>query len=142
MSPRTIFLSRLFGLSCILVALPMMFHKQAVIEMDTVFLRDPSIMFLTGVLTLVAGLATVLAHNIWSGGVLPVVLTIVGWLTLIKGFTFLLLLSEDAAGLYLGTLHYNQLFYVYMAICLALGVYLTYGGFAAKAHSRIPDVNS
>ena len=91
MSPRTIFLSRLFGLSCILIPLPMMLHKQAVVEMATGLFRDPSMTFLVGVLTLVAGLATVLAHNIWSGGALPVVMTIVGWLTLIKGFTFLLL---------------------------------------------------
>jgi vacuolar-type H+-ATPase subunit I/STV1 len=135
MSPRTIYLSRLFGLSCILVALPMMFHKQAVMEMDTGFLRDPSIMFLTGVLTLVAGLAMVLAHNIWSGGALPVVVSILGWLTLIKGIMFLLLFSGDAVGLYLGTLHYNQLFYFYMAICLVIGIYLTWGGFRAKANS-------
>ncbi len=135
MSSRTIFLSRLFGLSCILIALPMMLHKQAVVDMVTGLFRDPSMTFLIGVLTLVAGLATVLAHNIWSGGVLPVVLTIVGWLTLIKGFTFLLLFSEDAAGLYLGTLHYCQFFYIYMAICLVLGAYLTYAGFAAKCRS-------
>ena len=37
---------------------------------------------------------------------------------------FLLLFSGDAAGFYLGTLHYSQLFYVYMAICLVLGAYL------------------
>jgi hypothetical protein len=113
----------------------MMFHKQAVVEMATGLLRDPHEMFLTGVLTLIAGLAMVLAHNIWSGGVLPVVVTIVGWLTLIKGFMFLLLFSEDASGLYLGTLHYSQLFYLYMAICLVLGAYLTWGGFAAKSRS-------
>ncbi len=135
MSPRTIFLSKLFGLSCILVALPMMLHKQAVVEMATGLLRDPSMMFVLGLLTLVAGLAMVLAHNIWSGGVLPVVVTILGWLTLVKGLLFLLLFSGDAAGFYLGTLHYSQLFYLYMAICLALGTYLTYGGFASKSRS-------
>ena len=77
----------------------------------------------------------VLAHNIWSGGVLPVVVTIIGWLALVKGSLFLLLFSGDATGFYLGTLHYTQLFYLYMAICLALGAYLTYGGFASKSRS-------
>lgn len=135
MSPRTIFLSKLFGLSCILIALPMMLHKQAVLEMVTVLLRDPSMMFVLGLLTLVAGLAMVLMHNVWSRGVLPVVVTILGWLTLVKGFMFLLLFSSDASGFYLGTLHYGELFYLYMAICLALGAYLTYGGFAFKSGS-------
>ncbi len=135
MLSRTIYLSRLFGLSCILIALSMMFHKQAVVEMVAGLLRDPSMMFLAGVLALVAGLAMVLAHNIWSGGALPVVVTILGWLTLLKGLMFLLLLPGDAEGLYMRTLHYSQLFYVYMAICLAIGAYLTYGGFATKKRS-------
>jgi hypothetical protein len=135
MSPRTIFLSRLFGLYFILIALPMMLHKQAVVEMVTGLLRDPLMMFVLGLLALVGGLAMVLEHNIWSGGVLPVVVTIVGWLALVKGLLFLLLFSGDAARFYLGTLHYSQLFYLYMAICLALGAYLTYGGFASKSRS-------
>lgn len=135
MSPRTIFLSRLFGLYFLLVALPMMLHKQAVVEMVTALLRDPLMMFVFGLLALVAGLAMVLAHNIWSGGVLPVVVTILGWWALAKGLLFLLLFSGGAEGFYLGTLHYDQLFYLYMAICLALGAYLTYAGFTSKSHS-------
>jgi hypothetical protein len=135
MSPRTIYLSKLFGLYLILVALPMLIHKQAVVDMVTALFHDPAMMFMLGLLTLVAGLAMVLAHNIWSGGALPVVVTIVGWLALIKGFMFLLLFSADASGLYLGTFHYSQLFYLYMAICLVLGIYLTWGGFRAKASS-------
>ncbi|MGO9413211.1 MAG: hypothetical protein ACLQCB_20990, partial [Spirochaetia bacterium] len=70
-----------------------------------------------------------------SGGALPVVITILGWLTLVKGLMFLLLFSCGAAEFYLGTFHYSQLFYLYMAICLALGAYLTWGGFRAKASS-------
>jgi len=131
MSTRTIYLSKLFGLYFILVALPMMIHKQAVVDMVTALFRDPAMMFMLGLLTLVAGLAMVLAHNIWSGGALPVVVTIVGWLALIKGVMFLLLFSADASELYLGTFHYSQLFYLYMAICLVLGIYLTWGGFRA-----------
>jgi hypothetical protein len=135
MSPRTIFLSKLLGLYLILISLPMMLHKQAAVEMVTGLFRDPLMMFVFGLLAVIAGLAMVLAHNIWSGGVLPVVVTIVGWLALVKGFMFLLLFSGGAEGLYLGTLRYSQLFYLYMAICLALGAYLTYGGFTSKSRS-------
>ncbi|MFZ0395411.1 MAG: hypothetical protein WBX09_04855 [Terracidiphilus sp.] len=135
MSPRTIFLSKLFGLYFFLVALLMMLHKQAVVDMVTGLLHDPSLMFVLGLLALVAGLAMVLAHNIWSGGVLPVVVTIAGWLALLKGLLFLFLFSGDAAGFYLGTLHFSQLFYLYMAICLVLGAYLTYAGFMSKSRS-------
>jgi hypothetical protein len=51
---------------------------------------------------------------------------LVGWVALIKGVLFLFLSPEAAAGLYLEVLHYEQLFYLYSAILLHLGVYLTY----------------
>jgi hypothetical protein len=75
----------------------------------------------------------VLAHNIWSGGALVVVVTLVGWITLIKSLFFLFLPPEMEAGLFLGQLHYRQLFYLYTAISLVLGVCLTYGGFKSRS---------
>ena len=133
MSSRTIFLSRLIGLYCILIALSMMTRRQVTVETVTVLLQSPSMMLILGVITLAAGLAMVLAHNIWSGGALVVIVTIVGWLTLLKSLLLLFLPPEMEAGL-LGQLHYRQLFYVSTAISLVLGVYLTYGGFRSRSH--------
>jgi hypothetical protein len=79
----------------------------------------------------------VLAHNIWSGGALVIVVTLVGWMALIKSLFFLFLPHEMEAGLFLGQLHYRQLFYVYAAISLVLGIYLTYGGFRAREHQPV-----
>jgi hypothetical protein len=38
------------------------------------------VLFVVGVIAVAAGLAMVLGHNVWSGGVLPVVITLTGWL--------------------------------------------------------------
>jgi len=134
MSSRTIFLSRLIGLYCILVALSMMTRRQATVETVTALLQSPSMMLIVGIITLAAGLAMVLAHSIWSGGALVIVITLVGWITLIKSLLFLFLPPEMAAGLYLKQLHYQQLFYLYGAISLVLGIYLTYRGFTSRSH--------
>ena len=134
MSPRTLFLSRLIGLYCILVALSMMTRRQATLESVTALLHSPSMMFVLGAITLAAGLAMVLAHNIWSGGALAVIVTLVGWMTLIKSLFFLFLPPDMEAGLFLGQLHYQQLFYLYTAVSLVLGVCLTYGGFKSRSH--------
>ena len=112
MSPRTLFLSRLIGLYCILIALSMITRKQATLESVTTLLHDPSMMFVLGAITLIAGLAMVLMHNTWSGGALVVIVTLVGWMTLIKSLSFLFLSPEMEAGLFLGQLHYQQLFYL------------------------------
>jgi len=134
MSSRTIFLSRLIGLYCILIALSMMAHRQATVETVTALLQNSAMTLILGVITLAAGLAMVLAHNIWSGSALVVVVTLVGWMALAKSLFFLFLPHEMEAGLFLGQLHYRQLFYVYAAISLVLGVYLTYGGFRSRSH--------
>jgi vacuolar-type H+-ATPase subunit I/STV1 len=133
MSPRTIFLSKLIGLYCILVALSMMTRRQATVETVTALLQSPSMMLILGVITLAAGLAMVLAHNVWSGGALAVVVTVVGWITMVKGLFFLFLPPEKEAGFFLVQLHYQQFFYLYGAISLVLGVYLTYSGFTSRS---------
>ena len=135
MSPRTPFLSRLIGLYCILAALSMIIHRQATVETVIALLHNPSMMFVLGLITLTAGLAMVLAHNIWSGGALAVIVTLVGWITLIKGLLFLFLPPEVEAELFLTNLHYQQLFYMYAAISLVLGLYLAYNGFTSTSHS-------
>jgi hypothetical protein len=135
MLPRTIFLSRLLGLYCILVAIAMTVQKQAMLDSVTALLRNPPMLLMLGVFTTAAGLAMVLAHNIWTGGALAVIVTVAGWLALIKGVLFLVLPPEAQAEFFLKGLAYRRLFYVYMAITLALGIYLTYGGFTSAARS-------
>jgi hypothetical protein len=111
-----------------------MTHSQATVETVTALLQNPSMTLILGVITLAAGLAMVLAHNIWSGGTLVVVVTLVGWMALVKSLFFLFLPPEMETRLFLQQLHYQQLFYLYGAISLALGVYLTYGGFKSRSH--------
>jgi hypothetical protein len=101
----------------------MITRKQATLESVTGVLRDPSMMFVLGGIMLVAGVAMVLAHNVWSQGALAVIVTLVGWMTLIKSLFFLFLPPELEARLFLRQLHYQELFYVYGAISLVLGVY-------------------
>ena len=132
MSSRTRFLSRLIGLYLILISLAMAVHKQATIELMNAFVRNAPELFIVGVIAVAAGLAIVLGHNVWSGGVLSVVVTITGWLMLIKGVFLLFLSKEGTYQFFLARLCYERFFYLYTAIPLVLGVYLTYAGFARQ----------
>lgn len=135
MSSRTVFLGKLIGLYCILAAISMMIRKESIIETATALLHDSPLMFIVGILALSAGLAMVLAHNVWSGSVLAVLVTLVGWITLAKGLTFLFLPPETEAQLFLSKLHYEKLFFVYLSVSLLLGIYMTYAGFTSRSHS-------
>ncbi len=133
MTSRTIFLTRLIGLYCILVIPSMVLHRQATVDWMTALLNNAALMWVLSVITLTIGLAMVLAHNVWSGGALPVVVTLVGWAALIKGLLFLFLPSGIESEFILSALRNPLLFYIWMTPSLVIGIYLTYGGFASKA---------
>src|SRR5215469_10421236 len=133
-STRTLFLSRLIGLYCLLVGLSMMSHKQLTVEGVTALLQNPSLLLLLGFITLGASLAMVLAHNLWWSGTLAVIITLIGWLALIKSLLFLFLDPAVEARFFLELLHYRQFFYDYAAVSIALGIYLTYAGFTSSPH--------
>ena len=113
----------------------MFLHKQNYVETVTALIHNFPVMFVVSIITVIAGLAMVLAHNRWSGGALAAVVTLIGWITLVKGLLFLLLPPEMEAEFFLSKLHYGQLYYFYAVISLVLGVYLTYGGFRSTLHS-------
>ena len=130
MLPLTIFLGKLIGLYCIIVALAMMAHKQSNVATVSALVRNSPLLLLAEVLGLAAGLALILGHNIWSGGALPLVITLLGWLMTIRG-AVLLALPQDATIKFFEALRYEELFYVYMATTLVLGLFLTFAGFSA-----------
>ena len=130
MLPLTIFLGKLIGLYCIIVALAMMAHKQSAIAALNALIRNPPLLLLAEVLGLATGLAIVLGHNIWPGGALPVVITLLGWLIAIRG-AVLLALPHDATIKFFEALRYEERFYVYMGVTLVLGLFLTFAGFSA-----------
>jgi len=134
MSSRTIFISRLVGLYCLAVSLVMFTHKAAMVEIENTLVHTPAMLFIGGIITLVAGLAIVLSHNVWSGGALPVVVTALGWVSLIKG---LFLLWPGTTIGFWESFHYEKLFYLYASISFVIGAYLTYEGFRTRRVNQI-----
>ena len=138
MGARTIFLARLIGLFAIGIALSIFLREADFIDTATALVRNGPDVLIFGIVALAAGLAMVLAHNVWSGGMMPVVVTICGWLILLRGLT-LLFLPADMLAKILDYSHLASWLYVYAAIPLILGLYLTVAGFAARAADNEQD---
>ena len=132
MSSRTTFLSRLIGYFSVLVALSMIVHKQATVGMFQRMTAHGGAPFAIGLIAIAIGLAMILGHNEWSGGALPVVVTLIGWWSLIKGLLCLFLPAGMIAGLLIGPL-YTKYFYVSPVISLLVGLYLIYASSFGKA---------
>jgi hypothetical protein len=135
MSSRTIFLGRLLGLYYIAVSLSIFAHPHATVEIMKAMIQDPPLLFIAGLMGVTVGTAIVLAHNVWSGGALPVIVTLTGWISLIKGMLLLILSPETESRIFIVGFHYEQHPNLYAAIMLLLGAYLTYAGFSAATRS-------
>jgi hypothetical protein len=129
MSTLTIYLARLIGLSAVLLVAALLVRGNALI-MATV--ADGPVMLVYAIFSLAAGLAIILGHNVWSGGKLPVMVTLVGWLIFAKGLVLLLVTPETLTPL-LERMQQHYHYPVYIVPALIIGLYLTYAGFAAPS---------
>ncbi|MGO8955064.1 MAG: hypothetical protein ACLP1W_18895 [Rhodomicrobium sp.] len=133
MSARTVFLARLFGLYCLVMGAAMLLQRDAFPAMVNAITSNAPLVLTIGVFTLFAGLAMVLLHNIWSGGALPVIITLLGWLTLIKSVMLLFFPQARLSALYAAVS--ANAFLISGVLTLLLGVYLTAAGFRTKLDS-------
>jgi hypothetical protein len=131
MNSRTVFLARLVGLFLLVLSLAMLVQRGSIEPAVYALVEDRAALLVVAMLGVVGGLAMVLAHNIWSGGPLPVIVTLVGWSLLIRNSLLLFLPSEAVVALF-AAFHVDQLYYLYAVIDLAIGLYLTYAGFSRR----------
>lgn len=129
MSARTAFLSKLYGLFCLLYALVMFAHRNATIAEIQSIIGSPATIMALSVGVMAAGIAMVVGHNVWSGGPAAILVTLLGWATLFKGLV-IGFLTPQGVGAYYDALHYEDFFYEYAAVTLIAGLYLTYAGFS------------
>lgn len=130
MSALTVFLGKLIGVYCLIVALTMIANRRTTVDAVNDLIRDPPLVLLSGVIAVAVGLGVVIGHNIWSGGALPVVVTLVGWASVIKGIALMALPQGQMAKLY-KALRYERFYLANVNVTLALGLYLTIAAFSA-----------
>jgi hypothetical protein len=127
MSRLTVFLARFIGLFAVLLSAALLVRGSAMVETA---IADGPLMLTYAIISLAAGLAMILGHNVWSGGSLPVIVTLVGWLILAKGL-LLLFLTPDALIRFFKQMQYGDHIYLYVAPSFVIGLYLSWAGFAA-----------
>ena len=116
-------------------------NRQSTIDALRAFFADPALMWIAGVFTLLLGLGIVLAHNRWSGGAATIIVTLYGWMTLIKGLIFVWLPLPMQTGFY-QAFHFEQFSIAYGLVALALGGYLIYCGFRTEATEKVRSVQN
>lgn len=121
------FLAQLIGLSLVIVALAGLVRPRLIIEAIRDFDQESFSTLAIGVMTIMAGLAVVISHNVWEGSWRSLV-TIMGWGALLKGCTYLVA-PDFLVGTGKAVMRDRSLTRALLVVVLLLGMYLAYKGF-------------
>lgn len=124
---RSHFLAKLIGPVFIAGGLGMLFNTTVYRAMFERALHDHMLIYLSGVLALVAGLAVVIMHNDWKWH-WPLIITVLGWLALIGGIVRMIA-PQVIESFGLSVLSYSNFFTIDGGIAVLLGVLLCYFGY-------------
>jgi len=121
------YLAELWGITIVVVSLALLIDQKR-LEKLFIGVENEVAMFFGGVVTLIIGLAMVLAHNLWVFD-WRLSLTILGWLSIVKGIDILFLPKRMKKRWAKTENKYWRLIFLFL---LFLGLTLTYFGFTSK----------
>lgn len=80
----TIIFSQIFGIMFVIMGLSMFINKTWTSEAVAELITSKGLLWIAGLFTIVLGATVVTLHNNWSNG-MPFIITLLGWMTLLKG---------------------------------------------------------
>lgn len=123
----TVFFARFFGLYLIIGSLVYITRRQLILKALSQVFKQEAILLLSGLINLLLGLAVVVGHPIWVAG-WPVLITLLGYLILLKGCFRLFVPPQTDARFVLRVLQGDNPMYISL-VALLLGLLFTYEGF-------------
>jgi hypothetical protein len=123
----SLFLAKLIGPILLSVSAAVLINMDNMRQMAADFIEHRGLIFLTGVLTLLGGLAIVITHNDWVLG-WPVIITIFGWLSVIGGI-FRIVFPDSVKSMGTAMLQKRGLLTVSGVVQGLLGAWLCYVGY-------------
>ncbi len=89
MSPLTLFLAKLLGAVLITMAAVLAARGSTLAQTARRMISDPGAVMLAGSIRVGLGLSIMIGHDVWTGGVLPVAVTLFGWALYFSGLLLL-----------------------------------------------------
>jgi hypothetical protein len=81
---NSIFLARLIGPVALAVGIAVFLNTTGIRTMADEVMRSRALIFISGILSMTAGMAIVLVHNQWVAS-WPVIITVIGWIAVFGG---------------------------------------------------------
>jgi hypothetical protein len=126
----TIFLARLIGLLVVCVGASILVQRAVFVKVLKDLTEDRTALFMLGIALLLAGLSIVLTHNVWNEGPLAVVVTLIGWITVLRGLASMFVPGQGLART-ARWMKFEEFSWAYGILVVAIGAYLMWGGFTS-----------
>lgn len=136
MSPLTLYLGKVIGLGLLAMCLSLALRPKTSLATISSMMSQTGLLLVTGIVTMSAGLALVLGHNLWSGPPLVFAVTIVGWVSLIKGLAITAVPSAQLAVFY-RILNYPRTLRMVMFLGAIVGAWMAWTAFTATPQEMI-----
>lgn len=124
---NSILIARFLGPFIMLIGISLLFNIKAFRQIAEGFFKDPALVYVAGMMTFVMGLAIVLFHNIWTAD-WRVIITLFGWITLIKG-VWLVALPGTTSGMTQLFMKNIKFVVIPWSIMLVIGIFLSIKGY-------------
>lgn len=122
-------LARLMGPIFVIIGIGLLLNRGTYRTAAEEIVNGRALIFVIGALALAGGLAIVLHHNVWVWG-WPVIITIIGWLMIVRG-TLRILFPQQVANLGARMLARGSgILLISGAVVIVLGAILCWQGFA------------
>src|SRR4030042_1562215 len=120
---NSILLAKFIGPFIIIIGIGILFNTKIFLRIGEDFFKNSALVYISGIVTFLMGMAIVLFHNIWVAD-WRVIITLFGWSTLIKG-AWLIILPGTLAKVSQIYLKNIKFLVVPWIIMIALGILLT-----------------
>ncbi len=128
MHPFTVYFAQLAGLYFIILGVILVVRKRVIIDLMAKMAENQPFVFLAGMIRIIVGLAILVGNGPWGSATLPIVVALIGWVTLIRGVAMLLVTQTQEQKL-IEFWRQDVTYYTAIVIVVALGFYLVRAGF-------------
>ena len=124
----THFLAQLIGLLLLAAGASMLLRKALFLKALNDITGNSTSLFMAGIVLLLLGLSVVLIHNLWHAGFLPLLITLIGWILILRGLACMFVPGDGIARM-IRWFRVEEFSWLYAMLVLAIGAYLTWAGF-------------
>jgi hypothetical protein len=130
-APLTLFLAKLIGIVFLVGGLSLLGRRAMFAAVVDEIERNRLLVYVAGFINLGAGTAIVLGHDLWNSGTVALIVTLIGWVLILRGLLAIFAPPELMAKV-AGMLRVDWFYYTAAVLSIAVGAYLSYAGFVTQ----------